>query len=103
MPGAGSVYGGHVVDGIYYFGLTTLSALGAWEVYDGNRAWTDQKVTCYALGTLAVTFYAANLVQGYFAVARRNEAVALAHRRTLWRATEQPLPLEGYTLDVAPR
>jgi hypothetical protein len=103
VPGAGSVYGGHLVDGLYYFGLTTLSGLGAWEVYDGSRAWTDQKVTFYALGSLAVVFYAANLVQGYISVARRNESARLAHRRALWRATARPLPLESYPLDSAAR
>jgi hypothetical protein len=99
VPGSGSIYGGHLVDGLYYFGLTTLSGLGAWEVYDGDRAWTDQKVTFYALGSLAVVFYAANIVQGYISVVRRNEAVKLEHRRALWRSTARPLPLESYTLD----
>lgn len=100
VPGAGSVYGGHLVDGLYYFGLTTLSGLGAWEVHDGGRAWTDQKVTFYGLAALGAAFYAAGVLQGYVSVARRNAVRELGHRRALWRATDRPLPLED--LPVVP-
>jgi len=99
VPGSGSVYGGHLVDGLYYFALTTLSGLGALDVYDGNRRWTDQKATFYGLTTLAAVFYAGSAVQGYVAVARRNAIATLDARRALWRATEAALPLEA----IAPR
>jgi tetratricopeptide (TPR) repeat protein len=94
VPGAGSVYGGHLVDGLYYFGLTTLAGLGAWEVHASDRRWTDQPVTFYGLATLAAVFYAGSLVQGYVSVARGNQVRALEHRRALWRTTDQPLPLD---------
>jgi hypothetical protein len=94
VPGAGSVYGGHVADGIYYFGLTALAGLGAWDVHDRSRSFGDQKLTFYGLGTLALAFYAGNLIQGYAAVARYNAVTDLDARRALWRDTEQPLPLE---------
>jgi hypothetical protein len=103
VPGSGSVYGGNLVDGMYYLGLTSLTGLGAWEVYDTSRAWTDQKVTFYGLVTVAVLSYAANVMRGYVAVARRNEVRALAHRQAIWRETDQPLPLETYAAPVAPK
>lgn len=95
VPGAGSVYGGHLVDGLYYFAFTTLSGLGALDVHDGARSWTDQKATFYGLTALAVMFYAGSALQGYVAVARHNEIAELDARRALWRDTELPLPLEG--------
>jgi hypothetical protein len=94
VPGAGSVYGGHTVDGIYYFALTTLSGLGAWDVYDDAHRFGGQKATFYVLGALAVIFYAGSVVQGYVSVARYNAMSDADHRRALWRDTDQPLPLE---------
>jgi len=94
VPGAGSVYGGHAVDGIYYFALTTLSGLGAWDVYDSAHRFGGQKATFYVLGALAVIFYAGSAVQGYVSVARYNAMSDADHRRALWRDTDQPLPLE---------
>jgi hypothetical protein len=99
VPGSGSVYGGHLVDGLYYFALTTLSGLGALDVHDGRRAWTDQPATFYGLTTLAAIFYAGSALQGYVSVARGNAVRELAARRALWRDTDRPLPLE----DAAPR
>lgn len=99
VPGSGSVYGGHLVDGLYYFALTTLAGLGALDVHDGHRAWTDQKVTFYGLTTLAAIFYAGGALQGYVSVARGNAVRELAARRALWRDTDRALPLE----DAAPR
>jgi len=96
VPGAGSVYGGHLVDGLYYFALTTLSGLGALDVHDGSRPWTDQKTTFYGLAALAAIFYAGGAVQGYISVARHNALVELDARRALWRDTELPLPLEDF-------
>jgi hypothetical protein len=98
VPGSGSVYGHHPVDGIYYFALTTLPALGAWDVYDGGRSWTDQKATFYGLATVSALFYAGSIVSAYIAVGRHNEAAALAHRRAVWQATDRPLPLESVPL-----
>jgi tetratricopeptide (TPR) repeat protein len=98
VPGAGSVYGGHLVDGLYYFAFTTLSGLAAIDVYRSERTWTDQQVTFYGLAALAAIFYAGGAVQGYVSVARGNAVAELEARQGLWRATEVPLPLE----DVAP-
>jgi tetratricopeptide (TPR) repeat protein len=94
VPGAGSVYGGHLVDGLYYFGLTTLSGLGAWNVHDPSRSWTDQKATFYGLTTLAAIFYVSNVLSGYISVARHNMVIEHDDRLRLWSATDQPLPLE---------
>jgi hypothetical protein len=93
IPGAGSVYGGHPVDGIYYFALTALSALGAWDVYDDAHRFGAQRPTFYVLGALAAIFYAGSAVQGYLSVARYNAMSDDRARRALWRETEQPLPL----------
>jgi len=94
VPGAGSVYGGHLVDGLYYFALTTLSGLGAIDVYHADRRWTDQQATFYGLTALAAVFYAGSAVQGYVAVARHNAIAELDARHALWRDTDLPLPLE---------
>jgi hypothetical protein len=98
VPGSGSVYGDHLVDGLYYFALTTLSGLGALDVHDPARRWTDQKVTFYGLATLAAVFYAGSAVQGYVSVARRNTVVELDARRALWRDTDVAMPLEGVAI-----
>lgn len=95
VPGAGSVYGGRAVDGVYYFAFTTLSGLGALDVHDGSRSWSDQKATFYGLAALAVIFYAGSALQGYVAVARHNEIAELDARRALWRDTDLALPLES--------
>jgi tetratricopeptide (TPR) repeat protein len=98
VPGSGSVYGGRLVDGIYYFALTTLSGLGALDVHDGGRTWSDQKVTFYGLAALAAIFYAGGAVQGYVSVARHNAIVELDARRALWRDTDLALPLEDLAI-----
>jgi hypothetical protein len=97
VPGAGSVYGGHAVDGAYYFALTGLTALGAWDVHDSGRPFGDQKAAFYGLAATAIVFYAANLIQGGIAVARYNAVTEADDRRAVWRDTDQPLPLETYT------
>ncbi len=95
LPGSGSVYGGHLVDGLYYFALTALPALGAYDVHDGHRAWTDQKVTFYGLAGVAAVFYATNLLSAYISVARHNAVTELDARRALWRDTESAMPLDN--------
>jgi tetratricopeptide (TPR) repeat protein len=85
VPGSGSVYGGHLVDGAYYFALTALSGLGALDVHDGSRRWSDQRATFYGLAALAAIFYAGSAVQGYVSVARHNAIQARDARATLWR------------------
>lgn len=95
LPGAGSVYGGHLVDGLYYFALTALPALGAYDVHDGSRAWTDQKLTFYGLATVAAVFYATSLLSGYISVARHNAVTELEARRALWHDTETAMPLDN--------
>jgi tetratricopeptide (TPR) repeat protein len=99
VPGSGSVYGGHLVDGLYAFAFTTLSGLGALEVHRSDRRWTDQPATFYGLAALAAIFYAGGAVQGYVSVARRNTLVELDARHALWRDTDLPLPLEDLTVD----
>ena len=94
VPGSGSVYGGHLVDGLYSFGLTTLSGLGALDVYDRGRGWGDQKAAFYGLAALAAIFYAGGAVQGYVSVVRHNAIAELDARQALWRDTDLPLPLE---------
>jgi len=95
LPGSGSLYGGHLVDGLYYFALTALPALGAYDVHDGSRAWTDQKVTFYGLAGVAAVFYVTNLVSAYIAVSRHNAVTELEDRRALWRETETAMPLDN--------
>jgi len=97
VPGSGSVYGGHLVDGLYYFAFTTLAGLAAIDVYDTDRTWTDQKATFYGLTALAALFYAGSAVQGYVSVARHDAISELEARRALWRDTELPLPLDAVT------
>ncbi|HEY0193531.1 MAG TPA: hypothetical protein VGC42_20580 [Kofleriaceae bacterium] len=94
VPGAGSVYGGRPVDGIYGFALTTLSGLGAWDVYDGHRRLADQRAAFFALAALGAVFYTGGALQGYVAVARHNQLAELDARRALWDATATPLPLD---------
>jgi len=95
IPGAGSVYGGHLVDGLYSFAFTTLSGLAAIDVYRTERTWTDQPAAFYGLAAIAAIFYAGGAVQGYVSVARSNAVAELDARHALWQATEAPLPLEG--------
>ena len=95
VPGAGSVYGGRLVDGVYGFALTTLSGLGAYDVHDGHHALSDQKAAFYGLATLAAVFYAGSALQGYVSVARANTLGELDARRALWTATATPLPLDA--------
>jgi len=97
VPGAGSVYGGHAVDGAYYFALTGLTGLGAWNVYESSRGFSDQKAAFYGLASAAIVVYVANVLQGGIAVARYNAVTGAEDRRALWRDTDQPLPLETYT------
>jgi hypothetical protein len=94
VPGSGSVYGGHLVDGLYYFALTTLSGLGALDTYRTDHRWTDQKATFYGLAALAAVFYAGSAVQGYVSVARHNAIRELEARQSVWRDTDVALPLE---------
>jgi len=94
VPGSGSVYGGHLVDGLYYFALTTLSGLGALDTYSADHRWTDQKATFYGLTALAAVFYAGSAVQGYVSVARHNAIRELAALQSVWRDTDVALPLE---------
>jgi tetratricopeptide (TPR) repeat protein len=97
VPGSGSIYGGHLVDGLYSFAFTTMPTLAALDVYRTDRAWTEQRAAFYGLAALAAIFYAGGAVQGYVSVARHNAVTELDARRGLWRATEAPLPLEDLT------
>jgi hypothetical protein len=102
VPGLGSIYSAHYVDGIYYFGLTGAAALGAWDVYDPARSAGDQKTTFYALVGVAATFYLANLVQGYLAAERFNLVEELRYRRRVLDATAFDLPVEQRPILPAP-
>lgn len=94
VPGAGSVYGGRLVDGIYYFALTSLTGLGALDVYQRERGFGDQRAAFYGLAATAAVLYLANVGSGAIAVERFNQRSALDARRALWDATEAPLPLD---------
>jgi hypothetical protein len=94
VPGGGSFYTSHHIDGIYYLALTAGGALGALDVYDGDRSLGDQKTTFYLLGSLAAVTYAANLVQGYFGARRFNLVEDLRWRRRVIAETDRPLPLD---------
>jgi TM2 domain-containing membrane protein YozV len=102
VPGAGSFYTSHPVDGIYYLALTAGGALGALDVHDGERSLGDQKTTFYVLGGLAAVTYAANLVQGYLGARRFNLVEDLRWRRRVIAATERPLPLDEHPGRLAP-
>ncbi|HEY4242172.1 MAG TPA: hypothetical protein VGM88_20275 [Kofleriaceae bacterium] len=94
VPGAGSVYGGRTIDGIYYFALTTASGLGALDVYEPHHSFGDQHAAFYGLAALAAVFYAGNVLQGYVSVHRYNDVSALDARRAVWSQTGAPWPLE---------
>lgn len=87
LPGLGSVYNGHPVDGMYYFALTAGSALMALDIYESDRGWRDQRTSFYVLSTLAVTFYGSALVQGWLGTKRFNAVERDAYRRDVLRAT----------------
>ena len=94
VPGLGSVYSGNTVDGLYYAGLTSLFALGAWDVHDRDRAFGDQKVSFYVLGTAAIVTYGANLAQAWFGARRFNLVEDLRFRARVIRDSALPLPLD---------
>jgi hypothetical protein len=94
VPGGGSFYASHPVDGVYYLALTAGGALGALDVHDRHRSLGDQKTTFYLLGSLAAVTYAASLVQGYLGARRFNMVEALRWRRRVIAQTERPLPLD---------
>jgi hypothetical protein len=94
VPGLGSIYAGHVVDGLYYAALTTLFGLGAWDVHDPDRASSDQKVSFYVLGVAAVVTHVAGLAQAYFGARRFNLVHDLRWRERVVRRTELPLPFD---------
>jgi hypothetical protein len=93
VPGAGSMYARHWVDGFYYLGLTGLSALGALDIYDPDRGAGDQQASFYGLAALATTFYLSNLVNAYGSAKRFNRVEAHRWRERLWVASDLPLPL----------
>lgn len=101
LPGAGSAYSRHYVDALYYLGITSLSALGAYDVYTSSRGLDDQKATFYGLATVAVMTYAANLVQGYASAVRFNAVEKHEFRRRVLQNTALPLPYESRALPRA--
>ncbi|MBK9036821.1 MAG: hypothetical protein IPL61_37155 [Myxococcales bacterium] len=94
-PGVGSGYAGHYVDGLYYLGLTSLAAAGAYDVYQPEHALGDQRAAFWGLATLAGTFYLSNLVNAYLAARRWNQVEDHRWRDRMWRASELGLPLEA--------
>jgi hypothetical protein len=93
IPGVGSMYARHWVDGAYYLGLTGLAGLGALDVYDRDRSAGDQRASFYGLATLAATFYLANLVHAFGAAGRFNRVEAHRWAQHLWTGSDLPLPL----------
>lgn len=96
VPGSGSMYARHWVDGFYYFGLTALSGLGALDVYDRARGPGDQRASFYGLTSLAVTAYLANLVSAYGAAKRYNRVETHRWQERIWAGSDLPLPLSAY-------
>lgn len=98
LPGLGSAYSQHYVDGLYYLGITSLSALGAWDIHDPDRRFRDQQVSFYGLGALAIATYAASLIQAYVGARRFNSVEQVRWRGRVLRDTERGLPLDARPL-----
>ncbi len=95
IPGLGSIYARHYVDGIYYGGLTTLAALGAYDVYDRGAGLGHQRPTFWGLAGLATVFYLSNLLHAYTATQRFNAVERYRWQERIWTESELPLPLEA--------
>jgi len=95
VPGLGSAYSGHYVDGLYYGGLTTLAALGAYSAYDDDQALGDQRAAFWGLATTASLFYLSSLIHAHVAAGRFNAVERQRWQVRVWQASSQPLPLDG--------
>ncbi len=95
VPGVGSWYAGHPVDALYYGGLTSLTGLGALEVYDGSRALSDQPLTFWGLATASGLFYLSSLLHANVAARRFNATERHRWLRRVWEGSATPLPLAG--------
>ncbi|MGM0558190.1 MAG: hypothetical protein ACQEVA_17530 [Myxococcota bacterium] len=94
VPGAGSAYAGHYVDGLYYFGLTGFGGWISYELYDPDKRFADQRASFYTVGVVTALIYTANVVRGWTAAARFNAVERETYRRELYRETSIPMPLE---------
>lgn len=93
VPGLGSAYSGHYVDGLYYFLLTVGSAALALNVLDTGADWHSQKAAVYVLGTLAIATYVASLFGASLGAQRHNAIARYKHRRGVLERTPEVLPL----------
>lgn len=93
VPGLGSAYSGHYVDGLYYFILSGGSAALALNVYDRTANLGDQKAAVYVLGTIAVATYVASLFGASLSAQRHNAIARYKHRRNVLDQTPEVLPL----------
>lgn len=95
IPGAGSVYGEHYVDGIYYFGMTGLGSWVSYELFETGRSFGDQPTAFYVVGALTAMTYLSNVIQGYVGVTRYNAVSDHHYRQEILDQTAVELPLEG--------
>jgi hypothetical protein len=94
VPGLGSVYSHHHVDGLYYGGITALAALGAYSAYDRDRDLGDQRAAFWGLATTAGLFYLSGLVHAHGAARRFNAVERQRWQVRVWRGSSSPLPLD---------
>lgn len=95
IPGAGSVYSQHYVDGMYYLGLVGLGGWVSAELYDRGRGFGDQPMSFYVVGTVTTLFYLSNVVQGAIGVWRYNNVAGGEYHRRIVEETAVGLPLDG--------
>jgi tetratricopeptide (TPR) repeat protein len=93
VPGLGSVYAEHYVDGIYSFAFTVGFSGLAYDVFEPRRALLDQKASFYVLGVTGLFFYVANVIRGYLDSARFNEAELFRVKQRVSDVVPADLPL----------
>jgi len=93
VPGLGSIYSGHYVDGLYYFFLTAGSGALALNVFDPQATFGEQKAAFYVLGTVALATYVASIFGASLAAQRHNALGRHHFRRLLLDRTPEILPL----------
>lgn len=95
IPGAGSMYAHHFVDGLYYLGGTALGTAVSTGLYETGQGFGDQRVSFYVVGTLTTLYYLGNVVQAVLGVHRYNHVSESDYRRQIVEETAVELPLEG--------
>ncbi|MCP4134028.1 MAG: hypothetical protein GY754_23860 [bacterium] len=67
IPGAGQIYSGRYLDGLFSFLGVALMAAGTWYFYDRN-----EKGLSYTAGFFTALFYAGNIYGAYNSASQRN-------------------------------